>query len=284
MLVYLDTKDLINLLERDQPCSVRDLDAGLRAGSHILAVSFSNVKELSRPLLEPGSRTVVTQLLNRLETLPLRYIGDLMIYRDELSEAWQAFTCGREYQPVSPFAARMHRRMSLAEFVFDQWQRNADWLGPPSSHGLPPVKTHLKFDRTYTGGSDPASNFAFFVAGYLRTLATMRVLPDDVAAWVSRASDQEKQCFAGWIYAKTSRCPAVRLGDEFYHAVRKNVTYAPEDSLIGDLAHLACLPYVDLITLDRATRDHVRRISDRVMPGCADRVCDNLEELIRRLV
>ena len=106
MLIYLDTKDLINVLEHDRPCPVQEFGATLRSGSHDLAVSFSNVKELSRPLLEPAARTVVTQLLNHLEMLPLRYIREGTIVRDELSEARGAFIGGREYRAISPFVAR----------------------------------------------------------------------------------------------------------------------------------------------------------------------------------
>jgi hypothetical protein len=84
--------------------------------------------------------------------------------------------------------------------------------------------------------------------------------------------------FAGWIYAIPSRCPALRLADEFYHAVRKNASYIPSDSLIGDFAHLECLPYVDLITLNSERRDPVRRVSDRIMAGCADRVSKNFQD------
>ena len=108
-------------------------------------------------------------------------------------------------------------------------------------------------------------------------------MPNDLAAWTLRAPDEDMKRFAGWIYANPSRCPALRLADEFYHAVRRNASYIPSDSLIGDFAHLKCLPYVDLITLDRATMDHVRRVSDRIMAGCAAGVCKDAGELIRRL-
>ena len=298
MLIYLDTKDLINLLEHDRPRPIQEFDAILRAGLHNLAVSFSNVKELSRPLLEPGARTVVTRLLNQLEKLPLRYIREGTIIRDELSEAREAFAGGREYRAISPFVARfdeafspflrplasaMYLTLSLAESVFTLWQLNPSWLGPPTSHGLPPIKVHLEADRMHRGPSDAASNFAFAVANHLRDLATRKLLPDDLEAWALTSSAEDRKCFAGWIYADPRRCPALRLSDEFYHAVRKNASYTPSDSLVGDFAHIKCLPYVDLITLDRGTHDHVRRIADRIIPGCADKICGNLEEVLRRL-
>jgi hypothetical protein len=56
MLVYPDSKDLINLLNSSTPVCTEDLTAELRAGSHHLVVSFQTIIEiagLSVPIIRP---------------------------------------------------------------------------------------------------------------------------------------------------------------------------------------------------------------------------------------
>ena len=64
---------------------------------------------------------------------------------------------------------------------------------------------------------------------------------------------------SNWIYQCPSRCPGIRLGYEVYHHLRRNLGDQVDASDFGDLAHINCLPYVDVLTLDRRMADYVRR-------------------------
>ena len=65
--IFLDSRDLINLLEARGPCSVGEFRALLLAGDHQVVLSPTVVFEVAAPIVEPSSATVVTQLLNDLE-------------------------------------------------------------------------------------------------------------------------------------------------------------------------------------------------------------------------
>jgi hypothetical protein len=53
MHIYLDTKDLINILERSDPYTIDQLEYRLRQGGHKLVLSVYTVIELSAPLSHP---------------------------------------------------------------------------------------------------------------------------------------------------------------------------------------------------------------------------------------
>ncbi len=84
MRILLDTKDLINLLEKHQPISVAEFDTLLKARSHELALSYVNVTEIVAPLRTGKEFAEVRPILIALGSLPVCYIRDSMILGDEL--------------------------------------------------------------------------------------------------------------------------------------------------------------------------------------------------------
>jgi hypothetical protein len=77
MLIFLDTRDLIQILERDRPCDVGTLAGKLRSGKHRLCVSVAEIMELSAPLERgDGTGNSVMRTLTELEKLPLTYIAE----------------------------------------------------------------------------------------------------------------------------------------------------------------------------------------------------------------
>ncbi len=74
MLVYLDSRDLINLFEKSKPCSPDDFDKVLLEGGHKLVYSCLNIAEISEPLLHSNAKTNVMALLNRVERSPHIFI------------------------------------------------------------------------------------------------------------------------------------------------------------------------------------------------------------------
>ena len=87
MRSFLDTRDLIPLLERRDPCDAKTLAGLLDRGGHQLVLTQTVVFELSAPIVQPATPTVVTRLLNELESIPLVYLNDGQLMPGELREA-----------------------------------------------------------------------------------------------------------------------------------------------------------------------------------------------------
>jgi len=284
MLIYLDTRDLIDLLEKGRPCGPEEFRRQLVDRKHQLVISFSNVRELSQPLFDAQSKTIVTRLLNQIETMPLKYIREAYICPQEVEEAFAAFSEAREYAGVSPFVGRFdeactpwnkraatasYLNFSLSECVFMLFSANANPLTNLPRHGQT-LRTLLEADRRLANPPTLRENFAQVLDRHI-SQGRLAVPKSRVAA------------LANWIYDDPSRCPSLRLCYEVYHSVRQNLSDVPRDADIPDAAHVGCIPYVDLITLDNRMRDYVRRVANSAMPGCGGGVCQNLDDLLKRL-
>ena len=112
MICYLDTKDLINILEHSPPIAAPDPERALAQGGHTLAISVETVMEIAAPLCR-GESHKVWQVLSKLEDLPLAYLHSSAIPRLELQEAVDAFIGGREYRNVVPFVDRFDKTVDL---------------------------------------------------------------------------------------------------------------------------------------------------------------------------
>ena len=66
---------------------------------------------------------------------------------------------------------------------------------------------------------------------------------------------------ADWIYMSPARCPGLRLQYEVFHQIRANLGDNFNLSDFGDSAHVLCLPYVDIATLDRRMIAYVNQAS-----------------------
>ena len=75
MRVFLDTRDLIALLQHSDPCDPKVFGEHLVRGGHELVLTPTVVFELSAPITASSPATIVTRLLNNLESLPLVYLG-----------------------------------------------------------------------------------------------------------------------------------------------------------------------------------------------------------------
>lgn len=110
MKIYLDTKDLISIFEKSNPYTPEEFKNLLKSNGHELIISFLNVIELSRPLLNRSAETNVMRLLNFIQSLPIRFIANIV--RSELIEAYKAFRDGREYEQTCPFVGRFDEAVS----------------------------------------------------------------------------------------------------------------------------------------------------------------------------
>lgn len=280
MKLYLDTKDLIGLLQEEASCTRDHLEKSLRRGGHRLAVSFITISEMSVPLLRATAKTNVMALLNRLERMPITFIRS-DTYDLELKEALDAYLNTREYKGVDAFVDRFDQTVdlhaqpstgvfinySLAETVWDLYSHGAlkglenyaDWM-----------RQIVAADRCINRPPTLKANFAKVIE---RNLMQSKLF----------SSGMDISGFANWIYENPNRCPAIRLVYEIWHKIVKNKTDLLEDSDIEDYQHLTSLPYVDLMTLDRRMQGYVSQASASVSLDYRDRIFKSTKDLLCRL-
>jgi len=286
MRIFLDTRDLIDLLERQKPCELDIFKQRLVSGDHQLALSVTLVWELSAPLVRSGRRnsgTNVMRLLQALETLPLIYIADPRITYQELRSAIISYKEGREYSPIDPYATRFDAAIqirglaptriyinhSLAETVFTVWQEAPDVLDrqPTDEQRLRAI---LEADRR--SPRLPS----------LREIFRKKIQRDFQLYCISEP-EIDTNALSDWIYDNPSRCPGVRIGYEVFHQIRKNRKDQSGKSDFGDFAHVECLPYIDLMTLDSRMANYVERATRDWNPNPYIKVAKDTQELLQRL-
>jgi len=285
MRVLLDTKDLINVLEHDRPVKLSELRDYLLAQNSTIVLTFGNVRELAAPLAQGAPNVHVNFLLQRVETLPVSYLGEVMLPGNEVQAAVRAFNSGAEYQPIDPYVSRWDETMS----------------GTPSAtaRGLilglnEIVLLAAREDRSLFAG------FGFYEGSLRKLFENDRLLPaparvpeknfPNVLGRAIAANGIEKPVrgieeFGQWVYADPRRCPALRLGHDAYHEILKNVADVPEAGDIPDLMQIKCTPYVDIVTLDRRMRGYCSQVCQRLQKAhpfinYSDRIFSSLEELM----
>ena len=126
MRILLDSRDLIDLLEHQQPTTVAEFDAYLRAGNHQIVLCFTNVKELAGPIGAGSDYAEVESYFRSLEQLPLVYLKESTIFAIEIRSAVDAFNVGVEYQRCSPYVPSWDMTLGTAP---GQPEAAADYLG-----------------------------------------------------------------------------------------------------------------------------------------------------------
>lgn len=148
MNILPDTRDLINVIERGQPIFADEFRRYLLNGNHQAVLTFNNVRELAGPLAIDGDFLRIRRLLQSVEALPHRYLGEVALPGFELHAAVEAFTRRAEYQNINPFVTRWdhtimarpgqlnpeYRRLvglRLDEVVFDVFRFQPRVFQPP---------------------------------------------------------------------------------------------------------------------------------------------------------
>jgi hypothetical protein len=284
MRVYLDTRDLVGLLDRSEPCSTNRFADALRGREAVLALSPTVVFELAAPVVRGSGRTVVSRRLNLLEELPLAYLADWRIHEFELREAADAFRQGRSYVDIDPIVprldvaidatggrigTRMYLNFPLAEIVLTIWQEAPDaFLGRLDLEER--FRRLLVADRALVKPPPLAAHFRTKLRRDFETNG-VPVLEEGI------------EPLADWIFEAPSRCPGLRLSYEVYHQIRANLGDPGFVQDFGDFSHVDCLPYVDAATLDRRMVDYVGRASRSLQTDFASRVFRDAGAILRHL-
>ncbi len=282
MRIYLDTKDIIKLLEQSDPCTTEEFDNFLRHGNHELVLSFVTIMEISEPLFHKNAKTNVMRLLSQIEKLPHIFILSSMITRLELEEAYRAFVSDDDYHDIlTPFvgrfdmivdlngnpATKQYINYPLAETVWDLY--NFGGLGGFNKYAEK-LRETFKADRALNPKPSLQKNFATTIERNIK-LYNLKIPLQDVTP------------FANWIYSNHRRCPSDRLGYELWHKMIKNITDTPNDSDLEDFSNIAALPYVDIMTLDRRMHGYVCQVSKNISAEYHKKIFKNTKELINKI-
>lgn len=256
--VFLDTRDLINIVERGNPLSVSDLRVRLQEAGCTLVVALTHIRELAEPLVDPARRPSTPSELSTfktLEGLPLEYVDEETIPCLELDEVVSASRSGREVRQVQPFVDRLEaivppavgwRGSSLSEMVWAILQANPRaFLKPPHwQMGLEKAVTAGR--RTVAGARSSYDNtwHHLLTAAQRCGRSLEGIQPTEFSRWVEQSRD---------------RCPGISLWGAVQEQVLLNRDDQPTDNDIADQTWLWLLPYVDVATLDGRMVDYVAR-------------------------
>ena len=291
MRIFPDTRDLINLLQYDQPTSAQRFEDYLLAGNHQIVLSFMNVWELAGPLAEGAEFMELRHLFQSLERMPHICIRTVGVFGDEIQAALGAFTNGTAYQAPMPYVQRWDATLEsmpgqrfpstvdmlilkLDEIVYLMSRSNPGLFKVDPNHTAS-LQVQFQNDRVQLRARQAPARDHFIHT--IRNHAATRGIN------LPRGREDE---FAGWIYSDPNRCPGLRLNHEVYRALMQNYTDIPERGDFADLAHIGLIPYVDAATLDRRMRNYcnfaARELSKAgATVDYAGRVYEDLHDFMR---
>lgn len=292
MRILLDSRDLINLLERRTPFDVNEYSRFLRDGEHVNVLSFTNVREMAAPLSLGAEFMSLRPRLQSLEALPTEYLRETTLMKDELAAALIAFTTGTEYRKpnlyvrrwdstMSPVPGRDQQRIEglvnlrLDEIVYLTYRGDPQVFLRPRIY-IDHWRKILEEDRKLLQRGQLSQSKHFIRS--IRNHATRHNL--------TLPAGREDE-FGAWIYQNPRRCEGIRLNHEMYRLLLSNKGDIPEASDFSDLAHVFVLPYVDAATLDRRMRHYVRTAAQKMLrPGAeidiGARVYENLTDIVTK--
>lgn len=281
MLIYLDSKDLINILEKSEPLPADKFENFLKDGSHKIVLSFVTIMEIVEPLRNNKAKTNIMSLLSNIEKLPHTYIHS-DISRLELQEALRAFSTKDNYKSIDPFvnrfdetcdlnaspATKCYINYSLPETVWDLY--NCCALG-----GLNKYAAKLEQDFAADRALSPKPSLkVHFIKTIERNIKFHQM---------SVPCDIDISTFADWVFSDASKCPSGRLAYELWHKMISNITDVPHDSDLEDFQHVGYLPYVDLMTLDRRMCGYVCQVSKSISINYNEKIFRNIKEILRQI-
>lgn len=261
--MYLDSRDLIRLVAKEEPLPPPEFAAILVSKSWQLAFSFSNICEVVvvQELLETRRRLQVLQSIPHANMLAMPAVRCL-----EFAAAVAAFECGQEPASVDSFVSRWHQAYTvLGQRDYQDMLVNYSLV----DHVLP-----LAMLNSNVGHNVPSHARQLHQAvdqGWTVTDAVRRkrerfanALKRDLGECGIPAPDGGVANFAKWLRANGSRCPGWQLFDEAYLEFCTNVQDTVDRGDISDWTHIASLPYVDALTLDRRMANYCRTAADHL--------------------
>src|SRR5436309_1099880 len=102
--LFLDSRDLIRLIEKGEPLSTAQFAAELRKRHARIVLVHSNVSELvPQNDNTPADPRRVDRLMRELETIPHTYLRAPDLGREEFSAALRAYESAKPVRPIDPY-------------------------------------------------------------------------------------------------------------------------------------------------------------------------------------
>jgi hypothetical protein len=289
MLLLLDAKDLIELIERSQPMPVERFATWLSERGAKIVLTFTNVSEFANCFDGVNDLLHIRAMIQALERLPLAYLHEASIEVNEMELAIAAFDRGDEPAIANPYVSRWDHTFTkrgeappaemivglrLDEIAFQV-------LRQPNAHQrrhLPRIALSAITDDRAIPGPKRLPPCA----------ALTRVLEKKIGFWQLEPPARGVEAFGKWIFANPIRCPGLRHEWELVRALVANGKDALQDSDLWDHAHFPAIPYVEFATLDRRMVGYCSGISAGLAKqnSSADyrsRVFGSLRDLVTRV-
>ena len=281
MLIYLDTRDLIELLSPNTSIPSQDFGQLLTDTRSCVIFSFENISELVVVPDPPETRS----RLRQLETLPHQFMLAIPKLRClELTNAIRAFDPKQKVAPLDPFVAHWestfgypHERLlgyTLTDVVMELLHKQPGQFQKTKSEQRVLIGAVAK-DRAATDAERRSR--ARFRGAILTGLRKCHL--------VSSVTDPRE--FAEWAYDNPAEYPGMSFFNRMYLEYASNSRDVVQSGDHFDFSHAARIPYVDALTLDRRMRGYANQTIRQLQrfPGCdySGRVFDDLSAVVNAL-
>jgi hypothetical protein len=239
MRILLDAKDLIDPVEYDRPIPLAEVKSWIERRSARVVLGFANVNDFVGPVFERGDFLNMRALLQRLETLPIIYIREGLIIRDELKAALAAFELQKEPVSIDPYVSR--------------WDEMAYWEGESAAK----ILVGLRLDEIVYMARNTIQNYKRYAAGLKAQIEAERTvptadqlktkdvfingLPSKLAVHRIDSGRADLPAFGRWLWSNPLRALGHRIHFEAYHQLLKDKSMPVQDGDIADSP--SCPPF-----------------------------------------
>ena len=295
--IFLDSRDLIGVVEHGKPLAVRGFAEKLASQNGRVVLTYTNVVE-TLPRTRDGriERARALDLVAKMELLPVAYLRQPDLYRREFRNALEAYETGQRVRPVDPYVDEWWETFSKTPSEFVAHVK-------PSIFGAVHGSTLVQqVEYLLASGDDLllSSEQVGLVANAMQDDRSLHGAKRGVeATWVSAVEKQFLRfgwdtprdgimAFAEFLAANVDACPGWRLGVALYEEFRSNLNATIRAGDIPDFSHAHFLPYVTHATLDGAWRDRCERARHRLSKtgspvAALDRVYPDLAAILTKL-
>lgn len=297
--IFLDSRDLIQLLERSEPVSATELERELRPRHGRIVLTYTNVAELvaQTPDQRPDHARV-RDLMRRLAALPHTFLRFADLPSLEFRAAIEGFEAGRPPRVVDPYVIYWWETFWSLPLPLVRTIENPARLGLLCNWSLAQQVEGLVLldpDCLRVDESDLVELHEN-IADDRNRLKAARGRADSFAAgiidqfirheWPEPTGGIDQFC--AYVASTPTACAGWRLGHDVYEEFRGNLTAKPRKGDIADFAHVHLIPYVTHATLDRAWRNRCEQACQRrAREGShligAEKIYPSLAEILRAL-
>ncbi|HEX7708379.1 MAG TPA: hypothetical protein VF701_18095 [Thermoanaerobaculia bacterium] len=239
MYIFLDSRDLIDCVEKHRPCGGAALARQLRDKGASVLLTFTVVLE-TRPR---GKATgYVVKFYRTLESLPHVFVPHTHIGEFEFREAVAAFLEERRPRHVLPFAT------SWSEYIDSFAPRQESDPPVPPELARVPLSAHVEAWLTHDQAPEFAPEFTEMIDGTVKQhrqlLGSRRAGKKHLLEFIESQLDQLRLSvpnlnkFSKWLLLDPGICPGWRLLQETFEEFRVDVGAKVASGDVPDMTHL----------------------------------------------